>query len=85
MTNMLTPFWGSIVIPLLTGVSAKLRTKHIQSDDGVETPDAGMDRFSTTAEPKGVCWVGRFFREDAWLQRYAKETMKTRMDQQAKS
>ena len=79
---MLTPFWGSIVIPLLTGDFAKLRTKHIQSDDGVKTPDAGMDRFSTTAEPKGVCWVGSFFK-DVWLQRYVKETVKTKMDQQA--
>lgn len=49
---------------------------------GVETPDAGMDRFSTTAEPKGVCWVRSFFK-DVWLQRYVKETVKTKMDQQA--
>ena len=51
-------FLGSIVIPLSKGVSAKLRTKHMQSDDGVEPP-SGDGSFSTTAEPtRGFVGLG---------------------------
>lgn len=84
MTNMLTPFWGSIVIPLLTGVSAKLRTKHIQSDDGVETPQRGWIVFLRQLSQGGFVGLG-VSSKMCGCNGFSKETMKTKMDQQAKS